>query len=142
MKAKDRVAVARPYFERALKDEDVRENVKSAFLTAKDVYNELLGGRGATAVAVRAATDEDIRDRLRDAVEELRAAAQRVQGKEDHTGRNTTLLVVGIVLGLLFNPFTGRQTREWLKDKVFGPEQTFSYEEQSENGGPASPAES
>ena len=42
------------------------------------------------------------------------------------------------MLGLLFNPFTGRQTREWLKDKVFGPEQTFSYEEQSDNGGPAS----
>ena len=71
MKAKDRVAVARPYVERALKDEEVRENVKSAFLAAKDVYNELLGGRGATAVAVRAATDEDIRERLRDAVEKL-----------------------------------------------------------------------
>src|SRR2546430_2780215 len=115
MKTKDRVAVARLYVERALKDEEVRETVKSALLAAKDVYNELLGGRGATAVAVRAATDEDIRERLRDAVEELRTAAQRVQGKEDHTGRNTTLLVVGIVLGLLFNPFTGRQTREWLK---------------------------
>jgi gas vesicle protein len=142
MKAKDRVAVARPYVERALKDEEVRENVKSAFLAAKDVYSDLLGGRGATAVAVRAATDEDIRERLRDAVEELRSAAQRVQGKEDHTARNTTLLFTGIVLGLLFNPFTGRQTREWLKDKIFGPEQTFSYEEQSENGGPAGSAAS
>jgi gas vesicle protein len=137
MKAKDRVAVARPYVERALQDEEVRENVKSAFLAAKDVYNELLGARGATAVAVRAATDEDIRDRLREAVEELRSAAQRVQGKEDHTARNTTLLIVGVMLGLLFNPFTGRQTREWVKDKVFGPEQTFSYDDQSENGGPA-----
>jgi hypothetical protein len=137
MKAKDRVNEYRPYVERALKDEEVRENVKSAFLAAKDVYTELLGGRGATAVAVRAATDEDIRMRLRDAVDELRSAAHRVQGKDDHTFRNSTLLIAGITLGLLFNPFTGRQTREWLKDKVFGPEQTFSYDEQSGNGGPA-----
>jgi len=143
MKATDRVAGYRPYVERALRDEEVRENVKSAFLAAKDVYTELLGGRGATAVAVRAATDEEIRERLRDGIDELRSAAQRVRGKDDHTLRNSTLLVVGIALGLLFNPLTGRQTREWLKDKVFGPEQTFSYEEQSDNGGPATqPAES
>ena len=137
MKAKDRVADVRPYVERALKDEEVRENVKNAFFTAKDVYNELLGGRGATAVAVRAATDEDIRERLREAIEELRAAADKVQGKEDHTFRNTTLLLFGITLGALFNPFTGKQTREWLKDKIFGPEQTFSYDDQSGNGNPA-----
>ena len=30
------------------------------------------------------------------------------------------LLLTGIVLGLLFNPVTGPQTREWLSDKVFG----------------------
>jgi hypothetical protein len=138
MKTKDRVNEFRPYVERALKDDEVRENVKNAFLAAKDVYGELLGGRSATAVAVRAATDEEIREKLREAVDELRTAADRVQGKEDHTVRNTTLLVLGILLGLLFNPFTGRQTREWLKEKVFGPEQTFSYDEQpSGNSNPA-----
>jgi gas vesicle protein len=137
MKAKDRVSDMRPYVERALRDEEVRENVKNAFFTAKGIYDDLLGGRGATAVAVRAATDEDIRERLMDAVEELRSAAQRVQGKEDHTARNTMLLLLGITLGALFNPFTGRQTREWMKDKIFGPEQTFSYDDQSGNGNPA-----
>jgi hypothetical protein len=133
-----RVNDFRPYVERALKDDEVRENVKSAFLSARDVYNDLLGSRKPTAVAVRAATDEDIRDRLRAAVEDLRAAADKVQAKEGHTLRNTTLLTLGIVVGVLFNPFTGRQTREWIKEKVFGPEQTFSYDEQpSGNGSPA-----
>ena len=47
MNAKDRVSDVRPYVERALKDEEVRDHVKSAFLSAKEVYNELLGGRGA-----------------------------------------------------------------------------------------------
>jgi hypothetical protein len=138
VKAKDRVADVKPYVERALKDEEVRENVKSAFLAARDVYNELLGGRGATGIAVRAATDEEIRENLKKAIDDLRTAAERVQGKEEsHTIRNTTLLVLGILLGLLFNPFTGKATREWVKEKVFGPEQTFSYDEQSGNGSPA-----
>ena len=137
MNAKDRVSDVRPYVERALKDEEVRDHVKSAFLAAKDVYTDLLGGRGAVAVAARAATDEDIHDKLRDALDELRTAADKVQAKEDHTTRNIVLLLFGIVLGVLFNPFTGRKTRDWLKDKAFGPEQTFSYEEQSGNGSPA-----
>lgn len=138
VKARDRVNDVRPYVERALKDEEVRENVKDAFLAVKDVYNELLGGRGTTAVAIRAATDEDIRENLRRAVDDLRRAADRVQGRdESHTFRNTTLLLLGLGLGLLFNPFTGSATREWLKEKVFGSEQTFSYEPAAGDGNPA-----
>jgi hypothetical protein len=140
MTVKDRVTDYRPYVERALKDEEVRDHMKAAFMSVRDVYDDLLGGRGKTAIALRAATDVDIRDRLTEALTEVRAAADKVQGKEDHTVRNTTLLVFGVVLGVLFNPFTGRQTRDWLKEKVFGPEQTFSYDEPaSGNGSPAAP---
>ena len=38
---------------------------------------------------MRAATDKDIQDNLRKAADELRTAASRIQGKEDHSGRNT-----------------------------------------------------
>jgi hypothetical protein len=70
---------------------------------------------------------------LRKAVEELREAGRRVQGAgESHTGRNATLLLIGITIGVLFNPATGPDTRRWLKDKLLGPEQPFeSYESQS-----------
>jgi hypothetical protein len=138
-KAKDRVADVRPYIERALRDQQVRENVRTAFVAARDVYDELLGGRGATGVAARVATDEEIQANLKTAIDELRSAAQRVQGKEDHAFRNATLLVLGISLGVLFNPFTGRQTREWVKEKVFGPSETFTYDEQSGDGSTVGP---
>jgi hypothetical protein len=137
VKAKARVSDVRPYVERALKDDEVRENVKSAFFAARDVYNDLVGPRGTTAMVFRAASDEDIRENLRNAIEDLRSAANRVQGKEEsHTFRNTTLLTLGVLLGLLFNPFTGKATREWVKEKIFGPEQTFSYDERSGDGSP------
>ena len=119
-KTKDKVADAagnvRPYVERAVTDEELRENVKAAFQAAREVYDELIGDRGVTAVATRVATDKDIQDNLKDAVDELRHAADRVQGKEEHSGRNAMLLLAGIALGILFNPVTGPATRKWLAD--------------------------
>ena len=116
----------RPYVDRALHDDALHDNLKEAFGAAREVYAELLGNRNLTGTAVRAATDKDIQDNLKKAVEELRTAANRIQGKEDHSGRNTALLLAGITLGILFNPMTGPQTREWLMQKVTG-ESTDDY---------------
>ena len=60
-------------------------------------------------------------------LEDLRNAADRIQGREAHKGRNTTLLLAGITLGILFNPMTGPETRRWLKDKIFGEDEEFGY---------------
>ena len=123
-KTKDRLYdtadTMRPYVDRALHDDALHDNLKEAFSAARDVYAELLGNRNLTGTAVRAATDKDIQDNLKKAVEELRTAADRIQGKEDHSGRNTMLLLTGITLGILFNPLTGPQTRAWLMEKITG----------------------
>ena len=126
-KAKDRVADVKPYVKRAMQDEELRENLRNAFATARGVYDELIGGRGVTGVANKVASDKDIQDQLRSAIEDLRSAANRIQGKEEHKGRNTSLLLAGIALGILFNPKTGPETRRWLKDKIFGENEEFGY---------------
>jgi hypothetical protein len=126
-KAKDRVADVKPYVTRAIQDEELRDNLRSAFSTARDVYDELIGKRGMTGVATKVASDKEIQDQLRSAIDDLRSAANRVQGKESHKGRNSTLLLTGIALGILFNPMTGPETRRWLKDTIFGADEEFGY---------------
>jgi hypothetical protein len=132
----DAVETARPYVERLAQDEELHDHVKRAYESARRIYDDLLGDRGTTGMALKVARDKDIQDELRSAVVELRKAGERAQGKRSHTGRNMTLLLTGITLGVLFNPATGPNTRRWLKDKIFGPEQPFeSYQSGEENGG-------
>jgi hypothetical protein len=136
-KTKERIEEARPYVERALKDEDLRDNLKSAYEAARSVYADLLGDRGMTGIAAKVASDKDVQDNLRKAIDELRTAADRVQGKKDHGTRNAMLLLAGLTIGILYNPATGPQTRQWLKEKVLGPEEDFTYGGSS----PSSPTE-
>jgi hypothetical protein len=127
-KTKDRVSDVKPYVERAIKDEEFRENLKSAFSAARDVYEELMGPRGVSGKAVRVASDKEMRDNLRSAIEDLRNAADRVQHGPSHKGRNL-LFVTGVALGvLLFNPMTGADTRKWLKEAVLGEDDEFGYQ--------------
>ena len=136
-KTKDKVYDAadsvKPYVQRAMQDQKLREDVLSAFSTAKQLYGELVGGRNAVSVATRVATDDEIRDKLRAAIDDLRNAADRLQGKKSHGGRNTSLLIAGFALGILFNPVTGPETRKWLKELLTGGDEFGG--EYSSNGG-------
>ena len=105
----------------------MREDVKSAIMTAREIYDQLMGGRQLTAAAARVATDKEIQQSLRDAIDDLRDAADRIQGKSSHTMRNATLLMAGIALGVLFNPVTGPGTRRRLQDLIFGKGEEFEY---------------
>jgi hypothetical protein len=132
MTAKERMGTAvesaRPYVERLAQDEELHEHVKKAYESAQKIYSELASGSSRSSAARRFAADSDLQDEVRRAVQELRRAGERARGREaSHKARNTTLLLIGITLGVLFNPATGPETRRWLKDKLFGAEEPFEY---------------
>ena len=126
------VDTARPYVDRIAHDEEFKEHVKNAFDSGQRVWAEMFGDRGATGKAIKFARDKDLQDEVRSAVEELRKAGGRLQPQESHTARNVFLLLTGIVLGALFNPWTGPETRKWVKDKTLGPEEPFEYQQPNE----------
>jgi len=128
VKTRDRVSDVRPYVERAIKGEEFRDNLTSAFFAARGVYDELMGPRGVSGKAVRVASDKDMRDNLRAAIDDLRNAADRIQHGQSHKGRSL-FLVTGIAVGiLLFNPISGAETRKWLKEAVLGEDEEFGYQ--------------
>jgi hypothetical protein len=112
----------RPYVERAMNDEKLRREVLRAFATAKDLYGDLIADRDRPImIANRVATDDDVRDKLREAIEDLRSAGERLQGRRERSSaRASTLLVAGIALGILFNPVTGAETRRFIRDLISG----------------------
>ena len=112
----------KPYVERAMADEKLRGDIFRAFRTANDLYRELMSDRDQPVrIATRVATDDDVRDKLREAIDDLRSASDRLKGKPSHSGRNTVLLLVGITLGLLYNPITGPETRRFIREMLSGP---------------------
>jgi hypothetical protein len=122
------VETARPYAERIARDEDLHDHVKSAYASARKIYDELVTSSGTGAIAARVAQDKTVQNEVKKAIQELREAGKRVQGKESHRTRNASLLLTGIAIGILFNPATGPETRRWLKDRMFGAEEPFEYQ--------------
>ena len=134
-KAKDRIEDAKPYVKRAIQDEELRDNLRSAFATARDVYDELIGNRGVTAVATEGRERQGhpgpapLGDRATCATRPTGSRATRPT-------RDATALCCspGSRSGILFNPMTGPETRRWLKDKIFGEDEEFGYGSSSGNG--------
>jgi hypothetical protein len=127
-KVSDAAAAAKPYFERALQDGELRDNVRNAYESARAIYDELIGNRGVAGVAKRVATDKDLQDELRSAVADLRTAADRVRGKQEQKSGHSGLLFIGLVLALVFNPLTGPRLRKWVSEHIFGETDGFTYQ--------------
>jgi hypothetical protein len=141
-KVADAAASARPYVERALRDKELRENVRNAYTSARSVYDELSSRRRVSDAASQLAGDKDLQDEIRSAIDEIRNAAGRVKDvkrgapEPARTARNSLLLMVGILLGLLLNPITGPALRRMLARQLFGSGNDFVYQG---NGSKTSP---
>jgi hypothetical protein len=133
-KVTDAAANARPYVERALRDKELRDNLRNAYISARAVYDELASRRKVSDAASRLAYDKDLQDELRNAVDELRNAAGRVQDvkrgslEAGRAGWNSLLLLAGIALGIILNPITGPAVRRLIARKLFGSGNGFVYQ--------------
>ena len=133
-KVADAAASARPYVERALRDKELRDNIRSAYSSARAVYDELSSRRKVSDAASQLAGDKDLQDEIRSVIDEIRNAAGRVKDvkrgapEPARTAKNSLFLLVGIFLGLLLNPITGPTLRRMLARKLFGSGNDFVYQ--------------
>jgi hypothetical protein len=124
-KTKDKPVLAaealRPYVKRALEDPDLRDDLVAAFIAARSLYGQIAEGRGVKGKAEKV-SDKDFQKQLQGLVSELSDATSRLQDSKEksHKARNRVILLTGVTLGVLYNPWTGPATREWIMNRVAG----------------------
>ena len=137
-KMTDTIELVKPYLERALRDEEFRNDLKDALGAARELYGPLTKQNGVGGSARALATDKKTQEQVRRALEDLISAKDTLQGKKQkkgHKGRNMVLLA-GVLAGALYNPWTGAQTREKLIDLIAGSDDLQPLESfETTNGG-------
>jgi len=115
--------VLRPYVKRALQDPELRDDLLAAFVAARGLYGQLAKHNGVKAKAAKV-SEKDFQAQIADLVSELSDATDRLQGKgkkrKTHKMRNRVFLLTGVTLGVLYNPWTGQATRDWIMERVAG----------------------
>jgi hypothetical protein len=132
-KTKEKPIVAadalRPYVQRAMTDPELREDLIAAFATARALYGQLSKGKGVKQRAEKV-SDKDFQKDLQELIAGLTDASERLQGKAEkkrkksHKVRNRVMLLTGVTLGVLYNPWTGQSTRDWIMERVAGGDGT------------------
>jgi hypothetical protein len=121
-KLSDTFETLKPYIDRALTDPEFRGDVKDALEAARELYGPLSKSNGdLTATAKRLASDKKSQKQLKRAMEDLQRATTTLKGKKKRKRRGRkTVLLAGVIVGALYNPWTGPQTRDWLLERIAG----------------------
>jgi hypothetical protein len=112
----------KPYVQRAMTDPDLREDLLAAFVAARSIYGQMAKSRGLKGKADKV-SDKDFQKQLQHLVDDLSEASDKLKGsakKKRHKTRNRIILLTGVTLGVLYNPWTGEATRDWIMEQVAG----------------------
>ena len=118
-KTKDTAEAVRPYVKRAMEDPELREDLMAAFAAARELYEKVSKGDGVKGKAQKISS-KDFQKELQRLVSDISNASDRIKGeKKGHKARNVVLLT-GVTIGVLYNPWTGQATRDWIMERVAG----------------------
>ena len=109
------------YVQRLIEDEELRENLRAAYESARKAYGRMSNGKGPQAALNDKKTQKQLREAatsLKDAAESLRSAR-----KPKRRGRGLIVLLVGAGLALALS----EGLRKKLLDTLFGAEEEFDY---------------
>ena len=112
----------KPYVQRAMTDPELREDLLAAFVAARSIYGQMAKGQGIKGKAEKV-SEKDFQKQLQHLVGDLSEASDKLKGnakKKGHKTRNRIVLLTGVTLGVLYNPWTGQATRDWIMEQVAG----------------------
>jgi hypothetical protein len=122
--AAGKAATSNPYVQRLANDDELRENLRTAFESARKAYNRMSNGKGPARALL---DDKKTQRELKEAASSLKDAADALRGskarKKRRRGGLFTLLLVGGVAALVLN----EGLRKKVLDVLFGAEEEFEY---------------
>jgi hypothetical protein len=130
-----KAAQSNRYVQRVLEDEQLRENLVSAYGAARSAYGRMTNGKPAGKALME---DRKLQAELRSAVDSLREASGSLREgpkparRRRRGGRALLLLTFGAVLAVALN----EGLRSKVLDMLFGAEEQFDY---SSTTAPATP---
>src|SRR5215210_2327562 len=120
--AAGKAARSNPYVQRIAEDDELRDNLRTAYDSARKAYARMSNGKGP----VKAVTeDKKTQKELRQAAASLREASESLRGKrrKSRKGRFLLVVIVGAGLALALN----EGLRKKALDALFGAEEEFEY---------------
>jgi hypothetical protein len=109
------------YVQRLVEDEELRDNLRNAFVSARKAYGRINGKGPAKAL-----DDKKVQRELKDAVSSLKDATDSLRGAKRRKPRKGRLLLVALVgAGLALALSEG--LRKKVLDALFGAEEEFEY---------------
>ena len=110
------------YVQRLIEDEDLRENLRTAFDSSKKAYSRISNGKGPQAVL----DDKKTQKELKEAASAMKDAAEALRGGKKKRKRRGGLLLV-LVVGGLAAVALNAGLRKKVLDALFGAEEEFEY---------------
>src|ERR1700712_3154305 len=113
-----------PYVQRLVEDEELLDNLREAFESAKKAYGRATGNGKGTVKAVT--TDKKVQKEMRKTAEKLQEANERLQKpkkRKSRLGRLILLALVGAAIALVVS----EDARKTVLDALFGAEEEFEY---------------
>ena len=110
------------YVQRLVEDEELRDNLRAAFESAKKAFNRIDSKGPVKALA----DDKKTQKELREAASSLKDAADALRGKKKKKRGFGKLLLIGLVGGGLALALS-EDLRKKVLDALFGAEEEFEY---------------
>ena len=112
-----------PYVQRFIEDPELRENVRSAYESARKAVRRMQNGKGPARALVE---DRKLQKELQHTAESLKQAAEHARGKRRRRHRGRKLLGL-MILGGIAALILSEGMRKAVLDRVFGAEEEFEY---------------
>jgi hypothetical protein len=122
--AAGKAAASNPYVNRLIEDEDLRDNLRTAYESARKAYSRMANGKGPAKALL---DDKKTQKNLQEAAANLKEAADALRGTKSSRKRKRrgTLLLVVVGAGLALALSEG--LRKKVLDALFGAEEEFEY---------------